>query len=181
MEQRSSQQKCYYPPESKKSLYRLYRTKSGRIVLSCLVRPGVSKAAVRLLDSKLSRRYIPRFVRKNHINVAEAEERRYRSLNDFFIRRLKEGSREIEMEPNCLISPCDSRLSVFPIEESSVFSIKDSQYTVSSLLQGDKIEEKYRGGVCAVFRLTVSDYHRYCYFDNGTKEKNFFIPGKLHL
>jgi phosphatidylserine decarboxylase len=28
--------------------------------------------------------------------------------------------------------------------------------------------------------LTVSDYHRYCYFDNGTKEKNCFIPGKLH-
>ncbi|MBR7165409.1 MAG: phosphatidylserine decarboxylase, partial [Clostridia bacterium] len=35
-------------------------------------------------------------------------------------------------------------------------------------------------GVCAIFRLTVSDYHRYCYFDNGTKEENVFIPGFLH-
>ena len=31
-----------------------------------------------------------------------------------------------------------------------------------------------------IFRLTVDDYHRYCYVDNGTKEDNIFIPGVLH-
>lgn len=170
----------YLVPRESKGLRKLYRTRSGRIVLKVLVRPRVSRVAGRVLDSKVSRRFIPRFAKKNQIALWEAEEREYRSFNDFFTRNLKEGSRPIAMEPNTLISPCDSLLSVFPIEESSVFSIKDSEYTVASLLESDDLKKKYEGGTCAIFRLTVSDYHRYCYFDNGTKEKNVFIPGKLH-
>jgi phosphatidylserine decarboxylase len=170
----------FRPPEQTKGLRRLYCTRSGRFVLRALIRPGLSRVAGKILDSKISRRYIPRFVKKNGIDLSEAQEREYCSFNDFFTRLLKEGARTIEMDPNVLISPCDSRLSVFPIEESSVFSIKDSHYTVESLLQDESLRKRYDGGVCAIFRLTVSDYHRYCYFDNGTKEKNCFIPGKLH-
>ena len=170
----------YFPPEVKKSLRRLYRTRSGRMVLRALVRPRISRAAGRILDSRVSRRYIPRFARKNNINLTEAEDREYHSFNDFFTRTLKEGARPIDMEPTHLISPCDSLLTVFAIEESSAFCIKDSYYTVSSLLQDDALAARYRGGVCAIFRLTVSDYHRYCYFDSGAKEDNRFIPGFLH-
>ncbi len=170
----------YVQPEEKRSLNRLYRTRSGRMVLRALVRPGVSRVAGRVLDSRISRRYIPRFARKNQIDLMEAEDREYDSFNDFFTRHLKEGARVIEMDPKSLISPCDSRLSVFPIDHTSVFRIKDSHYTVASLLQDETLRERYEGGVCAIFRLTVSDYHRYCYFDNGSKEKNCFIPGKLH-
>lgn len=176
----STLEKGYSLPETKKAQRILYRSRCGRVVLSYLIRPGVSRVAGRVLDSKISRRYIPRFARKNKINLTEAEDREYCSFNDFFTRHLKDGSRSIEMDPSSLISPCDSRLSVFPINASSVFCIKDSHYTVSSLLQDEKMMEKYEGGVCAVFRLTVSDYHRYCYFDSGTKEKNRFIMGKLH-
>ncbi len=173
-------EKGYFPPEEKKSLRRLYRTRSGRLVLRALVRPRVSRAAGVILASRISRRYIPRFARKNNIDLTEAEDREYGSFNDFFTRNLKEGSRLIEMDPKCLISPCDSLLSVFAIEDSSTFCIKDSHYTVSSLLESEEMKKKYKGGICAIFRLTVSDYHRYCYFDNGTKERNHFIPGKLH-
>ena len=31
-----------------------------------------------------------------------------------------------------------------------------------------------------IFRLTVDDYHRYCYVADGVKEDNVFIPGVLH-
>ena len=51
---------------------------------------------------------------------------------------------------------------------------------MSSLLQNEELARRYCGGICAIFRLTVSDYHRYCYFDGGTKGENVFIPGKLH-
>lgn len=173
-------EKGYFVPEEKKSLHRLYRTRSGRFVLRALVRPRVSRAAGRILSSRMSRRYIPRFAYKNRIDLSEAEKREYASFNDFFTRTLKEGARPIEMRPEALISPCDSLLSVFPIEDNSVFSIKDSYYTVSSLLQNEALQKKYRGGVCAIFRLTVSDYHRYCYIDAGTKDRNVFISGALH-
>ena len=170
----------YFPPVEGKGQRRLYRTRSGRLLLKTLVRPRFSRFAGRVLDSRVSRRYIPRFARKNNINLLEAEEREYHSFNDFFTRNLKEGMRPISMEPKSLISPCDSLLSVYPIEEGATFSIKDSRYTVGSLLQNDRLKQKFQGGVCAIFRLTVSDYHRYCYFDDGTKEENVFIPGFLH-
>lgn len=35
-------------------------------------------------------------------------------------------------------------------------------------------------GYAVILRLTVDDYHRYCYIDNGTKSKNYFIKGKYH-
>ena len=31
-----------------------------------------------------------------------------------------------------------------------------------------------------IFRLCVDDYHRYCYIDDGEKEKNTFIKGVLY-
>jgi phosphatidylserine decarboxylase len=31
-----------------------------------------------------------------------------------------------------------------------------------------------------IFRLTVDDYHRYCYMADGQKEANVKIPGVLH-
>src|SRR5699024_8370185 len=33
---------------------------------------------------------------------------------------------------------------------------------------------------CVIIRLTVDDYHRYCYVDHGWKGKNHKIPGVLH-
>lgn len=180
MSESTSPKEGYCLPEEKKSLHRLYRTRSGRVVLRVLIRPRVSRVAGKFLDSKMSRRFIPRFAHKNCINLGEVEDREYSSFNDFFTRNLKDGARPVEMHPSALVSPCDSLLSVYPIEKNSVFRIKDSFYTVNSLLQDPKAMETYEGGTCAIFRLTVSDYHRYCYFDNGTKEKNRFIPGKLH-
>ena len=37
-----------------------------------------------------------------------------------------------------------------------------------------------RGGVCLVFRLCASDYHHYCYIDDGRQGPNHFIEGRLH-
>ena len=36
------------------------------------------------------------------------------------------------------------------------------------------------GGYCVIFRLTVEDYHRYCYIDNAIKGKNYRIHGKFY-
>lgn len=175
-----AKERGFFPPEEKKSLKKLYRTRSGRIVLRALVRPRISRAAGRFLDSRMSRRYIPRFARKNNIDLSEAVDREYVSFNDFFTRDLKAGARPIVMDPDCLVSPCDSLLTVFPIEDNSFFCIKDSHYSVASLLQNEELAKRFCGGICAIFRLTVSDYHRYCYFDSGVKEQNHFIQGKLH-
>lgn len=38
----------------------------------------------------------------------------------------------------------------------------------------------YTGGVCLVLRLRPSDYHHYCYIDDGYQGENHFISGVLH-
>ena len=40
--------------------------------------------------------------------------------------------------------------------------------------------ERSVGGWACVFRLTVDDYHRYCYAFDAEKGENIAIPGKLH-
>jgi phosphatidylserine decarboxylase len=71
-------------------------------------------------------------------------------------------------------------LSVYPLNENSQFYIKGSYYSVTDLTNDKEMEEAYKGGYCFAFRLTVDDYHRYCYIDDGRKEENVFIPGVLH-
>jgi phosphatidylserine decarboxylase len=163
-----------------KALCYLYNTKSGRRILKIITRRGVSKVTGRILNSRVSRLGIKKFVKKNNINVEEYEERKYLSYNDFFTRKLKPGKRVICMSKSALVCPCDGRLSVYDIKEDSIFFIKDSAYTVSDLIENSELAEEFMGGTCLIFRLSVDDYHRYCYFDWCRKSENKFIKGVLH-
>jgi len=164
----------------KGTLYKLYRTKYGRVILKLLTKPVVSKSVGLYMNSKLSKPKIKPFIKKNNINIAEYEERKYRSYNDFFTRKIRPEMRLIDLDPNHFISPCDCKLSAYTIQDGSVFFIKDSVYSIKDLLGGNEIYKEYSGGFCLIFRLTVDDYHRYCYIDDGSKSENTFIKGKLH-
>lgn len=163
------------------SLRFLYRTLPGRLLLKPLVRPFVSRLGGFFLDSPLSAFLIDPFLKKNpSIRMSDYEKKRYRSYNDFFTRKIKPSKRPVDRSPEAFISPCDSRLSVYPIDDSSVFRIKDSYYRIQDLLGFDPCYSQFNGGYCMIFRLTVSDYHRYCYPDSGTFGTNVSIPGEYH-
>ena len=83
-------------------------------------------------------------------------------------------------EPPALIAPCDGLLSAYRLSGDAVIPVKQSRYTLSSLLGGDSVSQHYQDGICLVFRLCVEHYHRYCYIDSGVKGENVFLPGKLH-
>ncbi len=163
-----------------KALGYLYNTRTGRTVLKLITRRSVSKVTGKILNSRVSKLGIKKFVKKNNINVCEYEERKYRSYNDFFTRKIKPGRRMICMAKSALICPCDGKLSVYDIKDESVFHIKDSVYTVSDLIENKSLADEFMGGVCLIFRLSVDDYHRYCYFDWCQKSNNVFIKGVLH-
>ena len=104
----------------------------------------------------------------------------YDSYNDFFSRRIRPEARPIDMDPRHLISPADSKLTALPITETGRFTLKHTQYTVGSLLKDPALAAEYVGGWCLIFRLTVDDYHRYCYAFSGEKGENIRLPGRLH-
>ena len=158
----------------------LYHTRTGRIVLKPLTSRGVSRAAGWFLNTRLSKPMIKKFVRKNGIDLADFESDGFRCFNDCFCRRIKEGRRPINKDKNALISPCDGLVSAYRISGDTVLAIKQSRYTVSSLLGDSTLAERYNDGICLVFRLCVNHYHRYCYPADGEKGENTFIRGRLH-
>ena len=162
------------------SLRFLYHTLPGRFVLRLLTCRGISKLCGAYLDSPLSRGMIGRFAKKNSIDLSQYEEIEYRNFNQFFARKIKPGLRELDPDRQAFTSPCDGLLSAYRISNGLVLPIKQSEYSISSLLGGDAIAERYRDGICLVFRLCVDHYHRYGYIDDGVKGENIFIPGRLH-
>ncbi|MBR4955759.1 MAG: phosphatidylserine decarboxylase [Clostridia bacterium] len=158
----------------------MYGTSFGRAALGIFTKPFVSNIAGAFMDSALSRVFIGGFVKKNGIDTASFEERKYHSFNDFFTRRIKPGKRVVDTDADHLISPCDCKLTVYPIEADSRFEIKGTVYTLESLLRDGKLAQEYRGGTLLIFRLTVGDYHRYCYIDSGIKSDNVHIDGVYH-
>ena len=69
---------------------------------------------------------------------------------------------------------------MYPIEEKTSFVVKDTRYTLDSLIRNRKIARHFQGGYAVILRLTVDDYHRYCYFDDGIKSENHRIDGVYH-
>lgn len=158
----------------------LYGHRLTRLMLKPLISPGFSRLGGAILDSGLSRMAIKPFILKNNINMDEYESVLYTSYNDFFMRKIKSGKRPYSSDEKKLISPCDSRLSVYKINGNARFVIKNTPYTVQSLLRSKKLAAEYEGGYIWVFRLCVDDYHRYIYPVSGTKTKNRRIAGVFH-
>ena len=157
----------------------LYKTALGRMLLKPLCSRSVSSVCGRFLDSKASKPLIRSFVRKYDIDLTDYYSG-FNSFNEFFTRKIQANKRPIDRDPSALISPCDGLLSAYRITGDTVIPVKQSKYTISSLLVGDPIAKRYNNGICLVFRLCVDNYHRYCYIDSGTKGENVFLSGKLH-
>lgn len=156
----------------------LYGTAAGRVCLKVLVCPWISKVAGAFLSSSLSRPMVGRFVKKNKIDMSAYPARKYRSFNDFFTRKRETSG--ICVPPDTLVSPCDAYLSVYPIDEKSVFHIKHIDYSLAQLLDDAALAERFSGGSCLIFRLTPLHYHRYCFCCNAEIVASRRIDGKLH-
>ena len=120
------------------------------------------------------------FVERNHIDLSVCTRQKFDSYNDFFTRRLKEGQRPVAADASVLVSPCDGKVTVSRIGSDSRFYIKDTLYTLESLLRNKKLAERYLGGYAVILRLTVDDYHHYCYVADGEKSPDVKIPGVFH-
>ncbi|MBP5160310.1 MAG: phosphatidylserine decarboxylase [Lachnospiraceae bacterium] len=158
-------------------LRKAYGSRLGREFLKLLGRPFFSKAAGRFLDSRLSCLFIDSFIRNNRIDLREYVPCRYRSFNDCFARRIKPSRRPVCDDPAALISPADGKATAYRIDGNSVFEIKNSAYTVSSMLRDPELAARYEGGTCVIVRLSVDNYHRYCYAASGHKGENIRLDG----
>ena len=156
----------------------IYGTAVGRCILKVVMVLHLDLIAVWFLHSPFSKVINRWFADRNGIVGTPEEMKSFRSFRDLFARQT--DNLPFDTAPDHLISPCDGWLSVFPIDDNSCFAIKNSHYRISDFLQDDALAQRYLGGSCLIFRLCVSDYHHYCYVDDGYQGANHFIPGVLH-
>ncbi len=161
-------------------LREIYTSSIGRGIMKLLVNPTVSNLGGMLLNSRLSTLLIPSFIKKNGINMDNYAEQYYNSYNDFFMRQIKKELRPIDEREDTIVSPADGKVSAYQISDKLVVNIKNSKYTVASLLRDKELAKRYKEGYLVIIRLTVDDYHRYCYPVTGSKGKNKSIKGVLH-
>ena len=154
----------------------LYNTIIGRVLLKIVVNPFISVLYGLYNNSFVSKYKINKFIKKSSIDVSRFEEKDYTSFNDFFTRKLKNIS--IDLDKNSFISPCDSKLLVYDIKDNIKFRVKGVEYSIKELLNEDI--DNIELSKCLVFRLSLDDYHRYCFVDDGFLVCKKDIKGKLH-
>lgn len=163
-----------------KALNFLYGNAFGRIILRLFIAgKGYSRLNAKRNSTRKSAEKIAPFVKEYGIDMNDFEDREYLSFADFFTRKLAEGKRSFSEDKTDFISVADSKLLCYRISEDGKIPIKNSIYTAKEII-GEEFTEDFYGGYCLVFRLTVDDYHRYCFFDNGRLITERYIKGKLH-
>lgn len=161
-----------------------YESPIGKGLLELLVKRKLfSKFYGHYCDTKLSSKKIKSFVKDFNLNMDEYEKPidEYTSFNDFFYRKLKPTARETNKDKNIFISPSDSRLlSIDNIDENLSFKVKGFNYSLKEILGSKELADKYKGGICLIFRLCPTDYHRFHFIDDGVCSSTTKIKGNYY-
>jgi phosphatidylserine decarboxylase len=125
---------------------------------------------------------IDRFVRRYHVNMAEAanpDTASYKSFNEFFTRALRADARPLAQSD--LVSPVDGAISQCgPISGDQIFQAKGHRYSTRALLGGDAaLAAQYQDGEFATLYLSPRDYHRIHMPCAGQLTRMVHVPGDL--
>lgn len=154
-----------------------------RLMTELSSRKWISRLTGAFAQSGWSRHMIPRFARLYGIRVEDAEKTigEYRTLNDFFTRRLRTGLRPIDEHPASLVSPVDALITgAGPIDAGQMLNVKGQDYTVEELLNRSPRTVNYKNGYYYVLYLSPTDYHRIHAPAGGKVLETEHVPGKVY-
>jgi len=154
-------------------------TAFGRILSKTIFcRKFVSNIYGAWQKSRFSKKKVQKFMSQYSVTVDDCVETEYPNFNAFFTRQRK--AQPDVTKPDELASIADSKLLALPIDEKSIFKIKDVPYTTAELLENEALAKEFQGGMCLIFRLAPTDYHRYAYVDKAKQAPSVKIKGVLH-
>lgn len=154
-----------------------------RLMTELSSRKWVSRLMGRFSHSRGSRYLIPMFIKAYQIPAHEAEKeiKEYRSLNEFFSRRLKMGMRAIDETASAMTSPVDGVITgMGGISARTILNVKGQDYTIDELLGHSPRMETYVNGFAYVLYLSPTDYHRIHSPVTGTKAESDHLRGKVY-
>jgi phosphatidylserine decarboxylase len=123
----------------------------------------VGFCAKRQLPRALRRPLYRAFARRVGADLHEVELplEDYRSLDEFFTRKLRQGARPIETGDDVIVSPCDGTLSACGTAHAGqLIQAKGRDYRVFALLCDRATAARFEGGSYVTIYLAPRDYHR---------------------
>ena len=155
----------------------LYTSLLGRLILKLINNRFISKIVGCYMNSKLSIKRINKTIKDNNIDMSLFEKKEYTSFNDFFTRHKK--NLNFDMKKDHFVAPADSKVLAIKLSKDSSFDIKRSNYNLKTIIKED-LTDKYKNGYALIFRLEVSDYHRFHFIDDGERDDYKYIKGRLN-
>jgi phosphatidylserine decarboxylase len=130
--------------------------------------------------TRFSRWLVPLYVKFFNIQTDELDKKlkEFTSLEAFFIRKLKSGSRSVKGEGSDIVSPVDAKLEQFGEVDDTLIKVKGIAYSIEDLLQDKEMIARYRHGVFLVLYLSPGDYHRIHAPADAVIEKQYELGGK---
>lgn len=120
------------------------------------------------------------FAKQYKINIHEAEKpiEEYKSIGDFFIRRLHSGARPVA--ERWAVHPADSVITQNgPIEKGQLIQAKGHTYNLEAFTQDSEALKKWQGGYFITYYLCPTDYHRVHSPVAGSISHVRYMPGDL--
>lgn len=155
----------------------LYTTVIGRILLKLIVaRPWFSRLRSYYQNSKKSKKDIEPFIREYNIDISPYDGK-WECFNDFFTRKRNYDNL---YNADTFVAIADSKLSAYPIDDHLCLRVKNSVYTLDEIVAHQIDLNMFKNGTVLIFRLSVDDYHRYVYPDDGELVNQYKVKGELH-
>lgn len=127
---------------------------------------------------------ITRFVQLYDVDIEEIKldvPQDFPTFNDFFVRELNDGARDIDADADAIISPADGTVSLAgTLRADSILQAKGLDYSLDDLLATDLEESaSYINGRFATIYLAPYNYHRVHAPFDGELFAARFVPGDL--
>jgi phosphatidylserine decarboxylase len=104
----------------------------------------------------------------------------FRTLEDFFTRKMKDGSHPVDSSGACAVSPVDARIDQYgDILDTTIMQAKGLDYSLRDMVPSDTYR-KFLWGSFMTLYLSPGDYHRIHSPVTGSITGYFNIPGTLY-
>lgn len=128
-----------------------------------------------------SGRKVTPFIERYGIPMDEYEPGPFRTFNEFFIRRFREGARPFVEATNVMPAFAEARyLAWTSIEDDQTFPVKGAHLSAAALLANDELARDFARGPLLLARLCPVDYHRFHYPDDGRVLESYRAHGAYH-
>jgi phosphatidylserine decarboxylase len=128
---------------------------------------------------------VHRFVRSMGVDLSECVEppEALNTPRKLFERRLRYWEvRPMDRDPRAIVSPCDARMLVGSLAESSTLFLKGKFFDSDELFGCDRPgwQRAFQGGQYAIFRLTPDKYHYNHAPVSGVVRDYYHVSGRYH-